>query len=233
VAAWLCGVDGFKGAWCVVLKNADEGEFRFDVVPFRSLLELAERPSVIAIDVPIGLPDVTQQGGRTCDSLAPAIVGRYRACSVFSPVGRIALLANSRPEADKLSRAKGGIGIGAQAWGLAKKLQEVDALMSPVRQQIIREVHPELSFHQMLGRRLSPSKKTPNGKQERIAALVKQGFPQSFVREVPRGLDVRLDDFLDACAALWTAERIYQGTAKRIPKTVERDSRGLDMAMWF
>ena len=43
------------------------------------------------------------------------------------------------------------------------------------------------------------------------------------------------DDFLDACAALWTAERIYRGTAKRIPSDGEQEhgKRGLDIAIWF
>lgn len=41
------------------------------------------------------------------------------------------------------------------------------------------------------------------------------------------------DDFLDACAALWTAGRTYRGIAKRIPDFPECDSRGLDMAIWF
>jgi predicted RNase H-like nuclease len=43
------------------------------------------------------------------------------------------------------------------------------------------------------------------------------------------------DDFLDACAALWTAERIYRGAAERLPSAEkpERDERGLDMAIWL
>ena len=156
----------------------------------------------------------------------------HTARSVFSAVGRVALLATSRGEADRISRANGGIGIGAQAWGLAKKLLEVDAAMTPARQQVIREVHPELSFQAMVGRLLVHGKKTSAGKRERIAALAEQGFPESFVQRVPQGLRVGPDDFLDSCAALWTAERIYRGTAKRIPAMIECDPRGLDMAMW-
>jgi predicted RNase H-like nuclease len=230
---WLCGADGFKSRWCAVLKNLDTGEFRLDVVPFQELLHLPENPAIIAVDLPIGLPHVTRQGGRTCERLAREIVGPHRARSVFSTVGRVALRATSRAEADRLSRANGGIGIGAQAWGLAKKLLEADAVMTSARQQVIREVHPELSFREMLGHSLAHSKKTAAGKRERIAALVEQGFPESFVENVRPGLGAGLDDFLDSCAALWTAERIYRGTAKRIPTVVERDTHGLDMAMWF
>jgi predicted RNase H-like nuclease len=105
--------------------------------------------------------------------------------------------------------------------------------MTPARQQVIRETHPELSFREMIGRAPDHSKTTFAGKEERIAALVKHGFPESFVQTSPKRLGVGQDDFLDACAALWTAERIYRGTAKRIPPVPECDARGLDMAIWF
>ena len=121
----------------------------------------------------------------------------------------------------------GGIGVGAQAWGLAKKLREVDDLMSPEKQVLIYEVHPELSFREMAGHHLQHSKKSSAGKSERINLLLDAGFPDLFL---DRG---RTDDFFDACAALWTAERIYRGEAKRIPPIIERDPRGLDMAIWY
>jgi predicted RNase H-like nuclease len=229
---WLCGVDGFKSKWCAVLRNLDTSEFSVRVVPFQDLLILPENPAIIAVDLPIGLPDVTPRGGRTCDRLARELLGARRA-SMFSAVGRLALAAVSRAEADRLNRAAGGIGIGAQAWGLAKKLLEVDALMTTMRQQIIREVHPELSFREMTGRPLDHGKKTPAGQRERMEALISRGFPTSFVQTGPASLRIGRDDFLDACAALWTAERIYRGTAKRIPAMVECDVRGLDMALWF
>ncbi len=45
---WLCGVDGFKSKWCAVLRNLDTGEFRYDVVPFQTLLNVPENPAIIA-----------------------------------------------------------------------------------------------------------------------------------------------------------------------------------------
>jgi predicted RNase H-like nuclease len=229
---WLCGVDGFKSKWCAVLKRLDTNEFRVRILPFRDLLELPENPTVIAVDLPIGLPEVTLRGGRACDRLAREIVGARRS-SIFPAVGRLALAAESRAEADRLNRAAGGIGIGAQAWGLAKKLLEVDALMTTMRQRLVHEVHPELSFREMAGRPLAHGKKSPAGERERMEALTSQGFPESFVQSGAGSLRVGRDDFLDACAALWTAERIYRGIAKRVPATIECDGRGLDMAMWF
>jgi predicted RNase H-like nuclease len=84
----------------------------------------------------------------------------------------------------------------------------------------------------MVGKSLSYSKKTEQGERERVDALAKY-FPISFVSNFPTKQGISRDDYLDALAALWTAERICQGTAKRIPDNVECDPRGLDMAMWY
>jgi predicted RNase H-like nuclease len=208
-------------------------EFRARVVTLRELLSLSEDPKIVALDLPIGLPDITLPGGRSCERLARSLLGWRRARSVFSAVGRRALQADTRAEADEINRKGGGVGIGAQAWGLSKKLREVDALITPDRQQLIREIHPEVSFAEMSGLAREHGKKSRAGKQERIAALVDQGFPVSFVQTVPAGVRAAQDDFLDACAAVWTAERIYRGVAKRIPEIPEHDERGLDMAIWF
>jgi predicted RNase H-like nuclease len=229
---WLCGVDGFKSRWCAVLRNFDTGEFRARVASLQDLLRLPENPTIIAVDVPIGLLDVTPPGGRTCERLARRIVGAHRARSVISTVGRAALAAATRTEADLLSRAAGGIGISAHSWGLKDKLLEVDAVITPALQQVIHEVHPELSFREMAGRPLNHSKKTPEGEQERLATLIRS-FPEESVTNTPTALHKGRADFLDACAALWTAERIHRGTAKRVPDLNEFDARGLDMAMWF
>lgn len=140
---WVCGVDGFKNRWCAVLRNLDTDEFCARVVSIQDLLRLPENPAIIAVDVPIGLPDVTLRGGRTCERLARNIVGAGRARSVISTVGRIALAAATRTEADILSRAAEGIGISAHSWGLKEKLLEVDAMMTTDLQQVIHEVHPE------------------------------------------------------------------------------------------
>jgi len=213
---WLAGVDGFKDQWCVVLANPESEELLPPRIGnFQDVLNLPENPTIVAVDLPIGLPDVTLPGGRTCDRIARGIIGP-RAPSVFSPVGRKGLEGKSRAEADRLQRSAGGIGIGAQAWGLRNKLLEVDALMTPSRQDVVREVHPEVSFCTMKGRTLDFGKKTPEGERERLEALIAQGFPESFMVATLAGIRSGRDDFLDACAALWTATRMFQKTAGRI-----------------
>ena len=62
--AWLCGVDGFKEKWRAVLGNFATGEVRLMDLALKEILNLPEKPAVIAIDVPIGLPEVTLPGGR-------------------------------------------------------------------------------------------------------------------------------------------------------------------------
>jgi predicted RNase H-like nuclease len=82
------------------------------------------------------------------------------------------------------------------------------------------------------GRPLTENKKTRDGQHQRIGTLTRSGFPKAFLASLTT-LSTGRDDFLDACAALWTAERIYRGIAKRLPDESERDARGLDMAIWY
>ena len=155
--------------------------------------------------------------------------------SVFSPIGRICLQMDNREKASQLHIGRGGIGIGAQCWGLKKKLLEIDELMTPAKQRIVHEVHPEVSFCEMNGGQpLTQSKRTPEGERQRIKALKDNDFPESFLAPLST-LHSGRNDFIDACAALWTAERISRGIARRLPSDgkPEHDARGLDMAIWF
>src|SRR5438876_768486 len=127
---WIAGVDGFKRGWRVVLCHVDTDTWLMrDLATFRDLLALPEGPTIVCIDMPVGLPDCTQPGGRACEIEARRLLGSRRS-SVFSVIGRIALACDSRGKAHVASVAAGGIGVGAQAWGLAAKLREIDSLMS-------------------------------------------------------------------------------------------------------
>ena len=118
---WICGVDGFKSQWCAVLRNLKSNEFQVRILPFRSLPDLPENPGIICVDVPIGLPEVTPKRGRTCERLARELVGSARARSVFSTVGRLALAAGTRAEADRISSESGGIRCGSTILGSRKE----------------------------------------------------------------------------------------------------------------
>ena len=106
--------------------------------------------------------------------------------------------------------------------------------MTPAAQGVIREVHPEVSFWRLNGRvPMAHGKKTFDGMRNRQVALIDAGFPQSFVENAAREHRVGDDDLLDALAALWTARRIFNGTAERFPVEPDVDLRGLDQAIWF
>ena len=232
---WIAGVDGFKGKWCLVLLNSGNGEVKARIVlRFAELLDIPERPAVVCVDIPIGLPEITAKGGRNCEAEARKLLGSPRASSVFSALGRAPLREASREEADAANKARGGVGIGAQAWGLSTKLREADEVMTPEHQKLIYEVHPEICFWALNG--MAPivaPKRSTDGERFRIEALVSGGFPRDFVQQLPLGLRVGRDDFLDACAGAWTANRILKKQAERLPAHIDRDARGLDMAMWY
>ena len=128
-----------------MLQNLETEELRSRVPTFAELLSLPETPQVVAIDLPIGLPDYAAPGGRACERAARRVLGR-RASSVFSAVGRAVLCEGDRSGAHRVSRAAGGLGVGAQAWGFSAELRDADRAMSPEHQRVIHEVHPEVSF---------------------------------------------------------------------------------------
>jgi predicted RNase H-like nuclease len=231
---WIAGVDGFRSHWCAVLQNVSTGELRTRLVPtFAGLLELPERPEIICVDIPIGLPEFTMPGGRACEKEARRILGR-RASPVFSAIGRLLLRASSRAEAHGLSRALGGVGVGAQAWGLAKKLRDADLAMTPEWQSRIREVHPEVCFWAMNRRIPMPfSKKSPEGASARIGVLISAGFSRAQIEKLLADSAAGRDDVLDALAGLWTAARVLTGQGERLPAALDLDARGLDQAIWF
>ncbi|MCG3112708.1 MAG: DUF429 domain-containing protein [Candidatus Manganitrophus sp. SB1] len=99
--SWIAGVDGFRGEWFVVLANHAQGrviETRHHVCgSFKEVLNLTPAPKVIAIDIPIGLLDTPEIGGRQCDREARRLLKPPRASSVFSPPIRKYLPAQNHP----------------------------------------------------------------------------------------------------------------------------------------
>ena len=66
--SWIAGVDGFRRGWfvrpgepCVRPANQKRCEV---CGSFKAVLHLAPAPKVIAIDIPIGLSDKPEMGGR-------------------------------------------------------------------------------------------------------------------------------------------------------------------------
>jgi predicted RNase H-like nuclease len=228
----LAGVDGCRGGWVCVL--AVGPSFTAFVVPsVAELLARVVQPAVVAIDIPIGLPD---KGSRDCDVRARSLLGQPRGSSVFPAPVRTALAGATFEEASRLHEAADGRRMTRQAFGTLPKVREVDDLMSkdPSRQEVVYEVHPEVSFAVWNGDQpMRHRKSKPVGRAER-EALIDQYWPglRDSLRRQLVSFEYKPDDLNDALAALWTAERIKQGIARRLPEEPDRDRFLLSMQMW-
>ena len=109
----VAGVDGCKAGWLGIWKDTGSGKFGHKVFNnAHDLIHQNPRPSVIAIDIPIGLTDT---GKRDCDCQARKLLGQPRGTSVFPAPIRPALAAKSREEANRITSAADGRGVGAQS----------------------------------------------------------------------------------------------------------------------
>jgi predicted RNase H-like nuclease len=241
----VSGADGCKGGWVVITKNLCDGTISCRLAKGAQELFYPEMPpQVIAVDIPIGLPNL---GSRACDQEARQLLGPGRASSVFPAPIRPVLRACSYKEACDVRSSEEGKRMSRQAWAIVNKVREVDTLFrqNPDLQCRVREVHPEVSFYYLNGERpMKYSKKRPEGKKERLALLqpvccrafedALEGL-RNLARDANRDLDdksklrIGSDDVLDAFAALWTAQRIANSEAKTIPCVRETDCYGLTM----
>ncbi len=195
---------------------------------FTEVLDLEPEPATVAVDIPIGLLEEPSTGGRKCDKEARLLLGTPRRSSVFTPPTRAALASATYEEAQSF-----GAGMSRQAFGILPKIREVDELMTPKVQETVHEVHPEVCFYGLTRYPMSHNKKSTDGKAERLRAL--QGHFSGIGRALsmfPRS-QVASDDILDAYAAAWTALRIAENSAKRIPSRPSIDTKGLRMEMWY
>lgn len=230
---WVAGADGCKAGWVVVLRETKSRRIEVRVVSGLSeVLRWKPSPEVLGVDIPIGLLDRAEPGGRRCDEEARKLLGRFRGSSVFSPPARRALRARTFEEANRLNRSTGpdAPGMTLQGFGILPKIREVDELITPALQRRVLEVHPELSFYEMNGKRpLVEPKKTSDGRKRRIRLLA--GVWRRNLRDViecgSRG--VGRDDIIDAMAVCWTADRVLRKKEIRLPGEPYRDSRGLRM----
>jgi len=237
-STWVAGADGCRAGWFVVLRETPTGRLRRCVVPsFEALLTMPEAPVQLAIDVIIGLPDAPRSGGRLCDREARKLLGWPRSSSVFSPPAQAAIACVTYDEALAVNRrhSPDEVGISKQTFHLFPRLRAVEAHMTPAHQQRVREVHPELAFFAMNDEvPLCHSKHEDVGRRERAQLLHGYGFEDiEAAAETHAGRDVKRDDVLDAHAACWTALRLHQGAALRLPRGKPPcNARRLRMEIW-
>jgi predicted RNase H-like nuclease len=238
---WLAGVDGCPGGWIVALVRPDGGEARLRIVPrFADVPAAVERPAVVAVDMPIGLPERTGPGGRTAENCVRPLLGA-RQSSVFSVPSRAAIYAPDYAAACAIAAATSDPPrkVSKQLFNIAAKIREVDEVMRaiPDANGRVFEVHPEVAFWRLNGERpLTEPKKVKSRPHEpglvlRRKLLIAAGLPPDAVNAVrPKGAAV--DDLLDALACAAVARRIHRGVAKPFPDPPPRDGHGLPMAIW-
>lgn len=233
----VAGMDGCRGGWVVVRRGPDARALRIEVVTDPESVFADPALACIGIDVPIGLLDAAAPGGRACDRAARAMLGPKRASSVFSAPVRDVLAAADFADAAARSRRSSShqLALSRQGFAIVPKIAEVDARMTPARQQKIVEVHPECCFAAMNGGvALVLPKKRASGRAARTELMRRVwGIDVSALLHAHRGPGVQPDDVLDAMAACWTAERVARGVAQRLPAVPEVDRRGLRMEIWW
>src|SRR5262249_14220863 len=238
---WLAGVDGCRSGWVVTFVRADLSEVRVRLLPrFADVPAAPESPIVIAIDIPIGLPERVGHGGRAAENAVRPLLGA-RQSSVFSVPSRAAIAAHDYREACRIAllTSEPPRKVSKQLFMLAPKNREVDAALraDTTLAQRVFEVHPEVAFWRLNGEQaLSEPKKVKGrpyqpGLALRRKLLIRAGLPVAAVEaSPPKGAGP--DDLIDALACVAIARRIFDGVAQPFPDPPERDTFGLRMAIW-
>jgi predicted RNase H-like nuclease len=217
------------------------GEARLRIVPrLADVLAAPEAPAIVAIDIPIGLPERAGIGGRAAENAVRPLLGA-RQSSVFSVPARPAIYAHDYREACRLALASSEPPrkVSKQLFNIAPKIREVDQALraDPAAAARVFEVHPELAFWRLNGARaLAEPKKVKSRPSEpglslRRRLLIAAGLPADAVHAgPPKGAGA--DDLLDALACAAVARRIHAGLAQPHPDPPPRDAFGLTMAIW-
>lgn len=240
-ATMIAGVDGCPGGWLAVLRSWDDpASARAEIFPtFASLLAHTPRFAMIAIDIPIGLPDSAELGGRSADVAARTVLGA-RQSAVFSVPARAAIMEPNYPTACEIAFANSNPPrkVSKQMFHIFPKIRQVDALMTPDLQARVREVHPEVAFVALNGwQSLDQPKKVksqpnPAGLALRRDLLLGAGYSPTLLDTTFKRTVAGPDDLLDACVNSWTAARILDGTARCFPDRPPHDSKGLRCEIW-
>lgn len=248
----LAGVDGCKAGWVAVHREPGAPPSVTVFPAFMALLDALPADAIIAVDMPIGLPDFSRRGGRGPEALVRPMLGA-RQSSVFSIPSRAALYADTsdftsieawyaahrRASAVAKATSDPPRGVSIQAFGIFAKIREIDALLSarPDLRGRIFESHPEVAFCRLNGGvAMTLPKKikgavNPAGMEERRALLCRHGYDQAFLDQAPpKG--AASDDFLDAAAMMLIAARIAGREARPYPDPPGFDRLGIPVAIW-
>jgi predicted RNase H-like nuclease len=207
----VAGMDIWKTRWVVAVVQDGRFERAHVADDARSAIASVPDVRVIGIDIPIGLPPLGLR--RTADRQARKLVGRHLASSVFPAPAAELVEAPTFEAATAIAHRRGCPGVSRQTYALRTAILEVAPLAEVDRR--IHEVHPEVSFRLARGCCLDAPKTSWVGMRERCATLQKHGLviPDA----LPEARRAGVADVLDAVACAWTAGRIAEGDACRLP----------------
>jgi predicted RNase H-like nuclease len=236
---WLAGVDGCPAGWIAAFVRPAGDEVRIAVVP-RFADVVVEARGIVAVDMPIGLPERVGIGGRAAENAVRPLLGQ-RQSSVFSVPSRAAIAATDYAASctAALATSDPPRKVSKQLFNIAPKIREIDVVLRADTGLIPRvfEVHPELAFWRLNGERaLDLPKKVKSRCHEpglalRRRLLMAAGLPAAAVEAKPlKGAGP--DDLIDALACAAIARRLHAGTARPFPDPPPRDAHGLPMAIW-
>jgi predicted RNase H-like nuclease len=193
----VLGVDACRRGWiAIAVEGGVTGAyFAADIQALVARAEADGPLAVVAIDIPIGLPD---RGHRRADVLARAVIGPLWPSVFMTPV-REALLAADHAAASAINRELTGQGISIQAFALKAKLLEVERWVRHTTVRVV-EIHPEVCFARLAGAPLTTRKSSWAGAERRRALLADAGI--SIAGDLGgAGAYAAVDDVLDAGAA--------------------------------
>lgn len=238
---WLAGVDGCPGGWVAAFVQPAGEAGRLDVFArFADVLAAPERPAIVAVDMPIGLPERAGAGGRAAENAVRPLLGA-RQSSVFSIPSRAAIYADDYAEACRVAQetSEPPRKVSKQLFNIAPKIREIDAVLRADKDAAERvyEVHPEVAFWRLNGEHsLHEPKKVKSrpyapGLALRRELLQSARLPPALVDATPpKG--AAADDLIDALACAAVARRLQAGLARPFPNPAPRDAYGLSMAIW-
>lgn len=208
---WVAGVDGAQKGWIVAYMpvRKRKGAYLQRCETFDGVKAATQEKKcvTVAVDMPIGLLETPDQG---IDSEIRKRLGERRS-SLFPTPSTAVLNAKTHEQASQLNRETIGKGISIQTWNLIPQIRQVRESLHPEDANQFFECHPETSFCELAKHPL-PSKKTPEGCEQRIN-LLRATIPDidAIVQALPK--KCKVDDALDAFAAAWSAKRYAQNKA--------------------
>jgi predicted RNase H-like nuclease len=238
---WLAGADGCRAGWVVAFVATATVDVRVRVIPrFSEIAAQPERPAVIAVDMPIGLPERIGPNGRGPERAVRPLLGE-RQSSVFSVSSRRAVYAQEFRDACRQATETSDppTKVSKQLFMIAPKIREIDTALrqTPGLAARVFEVHPEVAFWRLNRERpLAQPKKAKGqpygpGLTLRRSLLIGAGFDAAAVEQAPP-MGAAADDLIDALACAAIARRIHAGIARPFPDPPLRDDYGLPIAIW-